>query len=175
MENLRQKVFSSAGWMSLLRYLSTGINIVGGIYLARMIDPEIFGRVGLMVAVIGIITMTSMWGFFGQAEEPKAFWGPRDVAVDSLGRVFVTDTGNAVNRTVRVVDVTFFVTILQKNLPVVIQLFQTGLIDIEVSVMVSDRDVDNIVAIKLAQKVITVTDHFEVVVSGNKVQVLVTL
>ena len=35
-----------------------------------------------------------MWGFFGQAEQPAAFWGPRDVAVDSLGRVFVTDTGN---------------------------------------------------------------------------------
>jgi predicted membrane-bound mannosyltransferase/DNA-binding beta-propeller fold protein YncE len=34
------------------------------------------------------------WGYFGQAEEPQAFWGPRDVAVDDLGRVFVTDTGN---------------------------------------------------------------------------------
>ena len=63
MENLRQKVFSSAGWMSLLRYLSTGINIVGGVYLARMIDPEIFGRVGLMIALVSFITMASMWGF----------------------------------------------------------------------------------------------------------------
>jgi len=35
-----------------------------------------------------------MWGFFGQAETPYALWGPRDVAVDSQGRVFVTDTGN---------------------------------------------------------------------------------
>ena len=35
-----------------------------------------------------------MWGYFGQAEKPEAFWGPRDVAVDAAGRVFVTDTGN---------------------------------------------------------------------------------
>jgi DNA-binding beta-propeller fold protein YncE len=35
-----------------------------------------------------------MWGFFGQAEQPAAFWGPRDTAVDQLGRVYVTDTGN---------------------------------------------------------------------------------
>lgn len=63
MESLRQKVFRSAGWMSLLRYLSLGTNIVGGIYLARMIDPEIFGRVGFMIALISFITMASMWGF----------------------------------------------------------------------------------------------------------------
>jgi DNA-binding beta-propeller fold protein YncE len=35
-----------------------------------------------------------MWGVFGQAEDPSAFWGPRDVMVDPAGRVFVTDTGN---------------------------------------------------------------------------------
>ncbi|MBN2550066.1 MAG: TIGR03663 family protein [Anaerolineales bacterium] len=35
-----------------------------------------------------------LWGYFGQAEQPAAFWGPRDVAVDSAGRVYVTDTGN---------------------------------------------------------------------------------
>ena len=35
-----------------------------------------------------------MFGFFGQAESPEAFWGPRDVVVDREGRVFVTDTGN---------------------------------------------------------------------------------
>jgi DNA-binding beta-propeller fold protein YncE len=34
------------------------------------------------------------WGYFGQAENPDAFWGPRDVVVDSNGRVIVTDTGN---------------------------------------------------------------------------------
>jgi DNA-binding beta-propeller fold protein YncE len=36
----------------------------------------------------------TMWGYFGQGEQPDAFWGPRDVAVDSAGRVYVTDTGN---------------------------------------------------------------------------------
>jgi sugar lactone lactonase YvrE len=35
-----------------------------------------------------------MWGTFGQAETPDAFWGPRGVAVDSQNRVFVSDTGN---------------------------------------------------------------------------------
>jgi DNA-binding beta-propeller fold protein YncE len=33
-------------------------------------------------------------GFFGQAEAPEAFWGPRDVIVDASGRLLVTDTGN---------------------------------------------------------------------------------
>jgi len=35
-----------------------------------------------------------MWGYFGQAEKPEAFWGPRDVWIDNQGRVFVVDTGN---------------------------------------------------------------------------------
>jgi uncharacterized protein (TIGR03663 family) len=35
-----------------------------------------------------------MFGYFGQAEAPDAFWGPRDVVVDPEGRVFITDTGN---------------------------------------------------------------------------------
>jgi DNA-binding beta-propeller fold protein YncE/4-amino-4-deoxy-L-arabinose transferase-like glycosyltransferase len=35
-----------------------------------------------------------MWGIFGQAESPEAFWGPRGVAVDSHNRVYVSDTGN---------------------------------------------------------------------------------
>lgn len=34
------------------------------------------------------------WGYFGQAEQPDAFWGPRGLAVDAQGRVYVTDTGN---------------------------------------------------------------------------------
>lgn len=36
----------------------------------------------------------TMWGYFGTAETPDGFWGPRDVFVDHQGRVFVTDTGN---------------------------------------------------------------------------------
>ncbi len=35
-----------------------------------------------------------MWGYFGQAEQPEAFWGPRGLAVDKQGRVYVMDTGN---------------------------------------------------------------------------------
>lgn len=35
-----------------------------------------------------------MWGYFGQGEQPEAFWGPRGLAVDPEGRVFVVDTGN---------------------------------------------------------------------------------
>ncbi len=36
----------------------------------------------------------TMWGYFGQAEAPDGFWGPRDIVVDMQGRVYVTDTGN---------------------------------------------------------------------------------
>ncbi len=35
-----------------------------------------------------------MWGYFGQAEKPDAFWGPRGLAVDKNGRLYVMDTGN---------------------------------------------------------------------------------
>ncbi len=35
-----------------------------------------------------------MWGYFGQAEKPEAFWGPRDVLVTPDDKVVVTDTGN---------------------------------------------------------------------------------
>jgi uncharacterized protein (TIGR03663 family) len=35
-----------------------------------------------------------MFGYFGQAETPQAFWGPREVEIDSKGRIFVADTGN---------------------------------------------------------------------------------
>ncbi len=34
------------------------------------------------------------WGKFGQRETPDSFWGPRDVAVDKQGHVYVSDTGN---------------------------------------------------------------------------------
>lgn len=34
------------------------------------------------------------WGYFGQEDNPDAFWGPRDVVVDDEGRVYVSDTGN---------------------------------------------------------------------------------
>ena len=41
----------------------------------------------------------TMWGSAGQTDanaggQPNVFWGPRDVAVDKEGRVYVTDTGN---------------------------------------------------------------------------------
>ncbi|MBA4419900.1 MAG: hypothetical protein C0391_02015 [Anaerolinea sp.] len=36
----------------------------------------------------------TMWGYFGQAEKPDAFWGPRGIFVDNLNRVYVADTGN---------------------------------------------------------------------------------
>jgi DNA-binding beta-propeller fold protein YncE len=36
----------------------------------------------------------SQWGYFGQAEDGYALWGPRDVFVDDQGQVFITDTGN---------------------------------------------------------------------------------
>jgi DNA-binding beta-propeller fold protein YncE len=35
-----------------------------------------------------------MWGTFGQAETPDAFWGPRGLAISADHHLFVTDTGN---------------------------------------------------------------------------------
>ncbi|HEX9011915.1 MAG TPA: NHL repeat-containing protein, partial [Anaerolineaceae bacterium] len=35
-----------------------------------------------------------MWGYFGQAETPDAFWGPRGLAINSKNQLLVTDTGN---------------------------------------------------------------------------------
>lgn len=34
------------------------------------------------------------FGTYGQGEDLQSLWGPRDVAVDARGRVFVADTGN---------------------------------------------------------------------------------
>jgi len=36
----------------------------------------------------------TQWGYFGQAESPTAFWGPRDIAIDPQNRLFISDTGN---------------------------------------------------------------------------------
>jgi predicted membrane-bound mannosyltransferase/DNA-binding beta-propeller fold protein YncE len=35
-----------------------------------------------------------MWGYFGQGDQPDAFYGPRGLTVDAAGRVYVADTGN---------------------------------------------------------------------------------
>ncbi len=35
-----------------------------------------------------------MWGYFGQGESIDAVWGPRDIAFDKDGNVYVSDTGN---------------------------------------------------------------------------------
>lgn len=35
-----------------------------------------------------------MFGHFGQADSPDAFWGPRGIVIDASGRIFVSDTGN---------------------------------------------------------------------------------
>ncbi len=38
----------------------------------------------------------TQWGHpgFGQTSDPYGYWGPRGIAVDALGRVYVVDTGN---------------------------------------------------------------------------------
>lgn len=39
-------------------------------------------------------TFLTMWGYFGQADKPDGFWGPRGIYVDANNQVFVSDTGN---------------------------------------------------------------------------------
>ena len=39
-------------------------------------------------------TPITRWGYYGQAEDGFAFWGPRGIDVDTEGNVFVSDTGN---------------------------------------------------------------------------------
>jgi DNA-binding beta-propeller fold protein YncE len=34
------------------------------------------------------------WGYFGQAETPQGYWGPRGLAIDKNNRIYITDTGN---------------------------------------------------------------------------------
>jgi uncharacterized protein (TIGR03663 family) len=34
------------------------------------------------------------WGYFGQTDDPYAFWGPRDIAIDSEENLYVSNTGN---------------------------------------------------------------------------------
>jgi len=34
------------------------------------------------------------WGYFGQNEDEYAFWGPRDIAIDSEGNLYISNTGN---------------------------------------------------------------------------------
>ncbi|PKO06914.1 MAG: hypothetical protein CVU41_04655 [Chloroflexi bacterium HGW-Chloroflexi-3] len=36
----------------------------------------------------------TMWGYFGAAENPDGFWGPRGIIVDDENRVYIADTGN---------------------------------------------------------------------------------
>lgn len=63
MKNLKNKAIKAARWTSLLKYLSTVINIGSGIYLARTIDPDVFGQIGLLTAIISFVMMASMWGY----------------------------------------------------------------------------------------------------------------
>lgn len=39
-------------------------------------------------------TFITAWGFYGLAESPEAYYGPRGVTVDNQGNVLLTDTGN---------------------------------------------------------------------------------
>lgn len=50
-------------------------------------------RIQVFTADGGFITQ---WGHpgFGQTDDPYGYWGPRGIAVDSLGRVYLADTGN---------------------------------------------------------------------------------
>lgn len=55
---ISNKALSGFGWISGTQYLSTAIRFLGGIYLARRIDPVFFGQFGLSVSIA-----TLFWAF----------------------------------------------------------------------------------------------------------------
>ena len=66
---------------------SVGVGLDGSVYVADTWNHRVqkFTAEGEFI---------NMWGFFDQTEDPLAFWGPRDVIVDSNGNVIITNTGN---------------------------------------------------------------------------------
>jgi len=42
----------------------------------------------------GTGSFITAWGFYGLAESPDAYYGPRGITIDSQGNVLLTDTGN---------------------------------------------------------------------------------
>lgn len=53
-----KKAVTGFGYITLSRYLVTGLRFAGGIYLARMIDPRFFGQQGLATS-----TLVILWSF----------------------------------------------------------------------------------------------------------------
>ena len=56
--NTAKETLKGFGWISGTQYISTAIRFLGGIYLARRIDPVFFGQQGLAVSIA-----TLMWAF----------------------------------------------------------------------------------------------------------------
>jgi O-antigen/teichoic acid export membrane protein len=69
-----KKAISGLYWVTGAQYTSTMIRFMGGIYLARMIDPVFFGQQGLVISVSMLV-----WSFTMIGEEPALLKKQDDV------------------------------------------------------------------------------------------------
>jgi len=77
--NTSSQAIRGVFWNNLASYVDTGVRFMGGIYLARKIDPVYFGQAGLaysMVVIIGVATMFGQeYAIIRQRESVNRFVG----------------------------------------------------------------------------------------------------
>lgn len=63
MENLKSKTVRGVSWTGLQTLITQVLGVVSGIVLARLLSPEDFGLVGMVVVFTGFASMFSHFGF----------------------------------------------------------------------------------------------------------------
>ena len=57
-ENLRNKTLKGVGWTAAQSIVSHGVGFIIGIILARLLSPEAYGMVGMVMVVQAILEAT---------------------------------------------------------------------------------------------------------------------